>query len=247
MRVVAADVREEALADVAAELRDSGVPHVATPVDVADASSVDRLRDVAVSRFGSVHVVHNNAGVALPPMPVWEVDPTLWSWILGVNLQGVINGIRSFVPLLVAQDQGHVVNTSSLAGLRTGPRLGAYTVTKQAVVALSEVLAADLARAGSNVGVSVVCPSAVPTNLTESSTVTWPAGAVRSAENQPRNDGSVPYTVVTADVVADRIHDAILANVLHVITHPETLALVSPRFARILDACRAVQGTGFVR
>jgi NAD(P)-dependent dehydrogenase (short-subunit alcohol dehydrogenase family) len=190
--------------------------------------------------FGAVHVVHNNAGVALPPMPLWEVDDALWRWIIGVNLLGVINGIHTFVPLLVAQGNGHVVNTSSLGGLRAGARLGAYSATKHAVIALSESLAADLRRVGADVGVSVVCPSAVPTNLGETSARNWPDTAPRPDITEPRNDGSIPYTVLQPEAIADMVHDAILENRLYVITHPETRELIAPRFDAILEACPAV-------
>ena len=115
--------------------------------DVSDAASVRALRDQALDRFGAVHLVHNNAGIGLGG-PIWEVSEEDWRWILGVNLWGVVHGIATFMPLLIEQGEGHVVNTASIAGLITAPFLGPYNATKQAVVAISETLFKDLQAVG---------------------------------------------------------------------------------------------------
>lgn len=237
MRVVIADVGTDDLERVKGELEDAAVPVIAVPTDVSDAAAVARLRDAALEAFGAVHVVHNNAGVALPPMPVWEVDRSLWEWIVGVNLWGVINGIAAFVPLLVAQDEGHVVNTSSLAGLVSNGRLGPYATTKHAVVGLTEALRGDLRRAGANVGASVVCPALVPTNLGATSARNWPAGAPRPDVTEPRHDPAVPSSAQSPAAVAEMILAAILENRPYVITHQETRSIVGRRFEEILAAC----------
>ena len=237
MRVVIADVATDDLERVRRELEDAAVPVIAVPTDVSDRAAMERLRDAALEAFGAVHVVHNNAGVALPPMPVWEVDETLWEWIIGVNLRSVINGIRTFVPLLVAQDEGHVVNTSSLGGLISNGRLGAYSTTKYGVVALTEALRGDLRRAGANVGASVVCPALVPTNLGATSARNWPADAPRPDLSEPRHDPAVRSSAQSPEAVAEMILAAILDNRLYVITHKETRGIVSKRFDAILAAC----------
>src|SRR5262249_45362132 len=127
---------------------------------------VDALRDRALEAFGAVHVVCNNAGVTGLGRSVWEMSRRDWEWVLGVNLWGVINGIRAFVPVLTGQDAAHVVNTGSMAGLTSGI-LGPYSVTKHAVVALSESLHYQLAQRGAAVGVSVLCPGWVRTRISE--------------------------------------------------------------------------------
>ena len=125
------------------------------------------LRDQTLTRLGGVHVVCNNAGVS-PLGAVWENSAADWQWILGVNLWGVIHGVRAFAPRLIAQDEGHIVNTASVAGLISPPGSGAYNVTKHAVVALSESLHHDLRERDSQVGVSVLCPAYVPTGIVDS-------------------------------------------------------------------------------
>src|SRR5690242_6256738 len=142
-------------------------------------------------------------------MRIWEVDQRLWDWIMGVNAQRVINGIRTFVPHLVAQEEGHVINTASQGALRANGRLGTYATTKYAVMAIAESLKGDLACTGANVGVSVVCPSAVPTALTETSAANWPDDVPRPDVTEPRNDGSMPFSLIAPEVVADIIHDGI--------------------------------------
>jgi NAD(P)-dependent dehydrogenase (short-subunit alcohol dehydrogenase family) len=165
MHVVMADVEEPALSKAASALADKGASVLPVLTDVADRASVDALRDSTVSAFGAVHVVCNNAGVGGPHGPLWECPPGEWDWVLGVNLGGVINGVRAFIPLLLEQDAGHLVNTSSIFGVFAGT-LGPYGVSKHAVAALTETLYFNLKSLGvSHVGVSVLCPGAVRTNF----------------------------------------------------------------------------------
>jgi NAD(P)-dependent dehydrogenase (short-subunit alcohol dehydrogenase family) len=165
MRVVMADVEEPALSAAAARLAGSGAPVLPVVTDVSDRGCVSALRDSAVSAYGAVHLVCNNAGVGGPHGPLWECQPGEWDWVLGVNLGGVINGVRAFMPLLLEQDAGHMVNTASVFGVFAGA-LGPYGVSKHAVVALTETLHFNLESAGaSHVGVSVLCPGAVRTNF----------------------------------------------------------------------------------
>jgi NAD(P)-dependent dehydrogenase (short-subunit alcohol dehydrogenase family) len=166
---VMADVEEPALSTAAATLAESGASVLPVVTDVADLPAVEALRDAALSRFGAVHVVCNNAGVGGSHGPLWECPPGEWEWVLGVNLNGVMNGVRAFMPVLLSQDTGHLVNTSSIFGAFAGT-LGPYGVSKHAVTALTETLYFNLNSLGiAHVGVSVLCPGAVRTNFGTSS------------------------------------------------------------------------------
>ena len=167
----------------------------------------DALRDRALDRFGAVHLVHNNAGVGVGG-PIWEVSEEDWRWILDVNLWGVVHGINTFVPLLMEQGEGHVVNTASIAGLVASPFLGPYNATKQAVVAISETLFKDLQLAGSPVGVSVLCPGFVQTRIDESerNRPSWaPAAEGEDAENMRGAIKALIASGIPPAVVADGV------------------------------------------
>jgi NAD(P)-dependent dehydrogenase (short-subunit alcohol dehydrogenase family) len=164
-----ADVEESALSKAAEKAGASGASVLPVVTDVADRSAVEALRDAALSAYGAVHVVCNNAGVGGPHGPLWECPPGEWDWVLGVNLEGVMNGVRSFMPVLLEQDAGHLLNTSSIFGAFAGT-LGPYGVSKHAVTALTETLYFNLRSLGvTHVGVSVLCPGAVRTNFGTSS------------------------------------------------------------------------------
>jgi len=164
MRVVMADVEQPALAEASGKLSGQGATVLPVPTDVASADQVAALRDAAVRAFGAVHLLCNNAGVGGPHGPLWQIPAGDWEWVLRVNLGGVINGIRSFVPLLLAQDAAHIVNTASVFGVFAGA-LGPYGISKHAIVALSETLHFQLRALDANVGVSVLCPGAVRTRF----------------------------------------------------------------------------------
>lgn len=170
--VVAADVDAGALDELVADPRFPSPARV-IPTDVSDPSSVEELADLVFREFGEVGVLCNNAGVG-PMGTIWEVDVPEWEWVLGVNLWGVINGVRSFVPRMLESGRaGHVVNTASMAGLIAGRemtrwRLGAYGASKHAVVAISHTLYAELRTAGAPIGVSLLCPAAVDTRIWDS-------------------------------------------------------------------------------
>jgi NAD(P)-dependent dehydrogenase (short-subunit alcohol dehydrogenase family) len=166
MRVVIGDIEAGPLDAAVAELRDAGVEVEGLVTDVSDAAQVQALADAAVARFGGVHVVCNNAASRAAASRGRRRSTR--EWVLGVTLWGVINGIRSFVPLLVQQDAGHVVDTASVAGLVAGPFMGPYNASKHAVVALSETLLHELAIAAPHVHVSVLCPGWVDTRIGES-------------------------------------------------------------------------------
>jgi len=163
MRVVVADVNGERAESVAAELPEGRA--VAQAVDVSDAAQVDTLADLAFDTFGAVHLLCNNAGVS-PAGKVWEFTADEWQWLVGVNVFGVANGLRSFVPCMIEQGEGHIVNTASGAGFVTTPRLGAYSATKHAIVAITVALRNELE--GTGIGASVLVPAGVATNIGDS-------------------------------------------------------------------------------
>ncbi|NUT78806.1 SDR family NAD(P)-dependent oxidoreductase [Pseudomonas sp. C1C7] len=177
MRLVLADRDAAGLQSLCDELKAGGVQAVACVTDVGDVQQVERLRDCAVEQFGGVDLLFNNAGVMQTGFS-WEITDAQWQRMLDVNLGGVLNGIRTFVPLLLSQGRGaHVINTASLAGLVSSPLMAPYNVTKQAVVALSETLHYELAMLGAPVTVSVLCPGPVASEIMASNQVADSAGS----------------------------------------------------------------------
>lgn len=235
MHVVIGDIEEGPLAATADEL---GVFGVRT--DVTDAASVAALADATLERFGAVHVLCNNAGVGGGGL-IKDLTLKDWRWVIDVSLWGVIHGLHSFLPYLLQNpDGGHIVNTASLAGLVAGPGIGPYNAAKYGVVAISETLAAELAAEDSQVGVSVLCPGLVRTNIFTSQRNRpaelrndKPKTAARAA-NQQITDALLAEGVDPSTVAA-KVFDAIRANRFWIITHPEYLPSVADRFARIQD------------
>ena len=236
-KVVMADIEVDALEAASVGLGSDA--EVLTMVcDVSDPVQVEALRDAAVARFGTVHVVVNNAGVSSAG-PVWTQSLEDWQWVLGVNLYGVVNGIRTFAPLLIEQGEGHIVNTASMAGLTLPPFMSTYNVSKHAVVTLSETLFADLALAGaSGVGVSVLCPGWVRTRIHE---------AARNRPGSPAPDvdgptagfgdfvGALIADGLDPDDVADQVIDAILTRRFYILTHPDWMPMITGRVDRIVE------------
>ena len=231
MKIVIADIEEGPLKEAEGELAGQGAEVIGVVTDVSDAAAVRELRDRALDRFGAVHLVHNNAGIGTGG-PIWEFSEEDWRWIIGVNQWGVIHGISTFVPLLMEQGEGHVVNTASIAGLTTTAFLGPYHATKFAVVAMSEVLYKDLQVAGSQVGVSVLCPGFVQTRIAESdrNRPAWaPEREVEGAEElraviQGMVDGGIPPATVAARVI-----EAVKTNTFYILTHPELTEAIQTR------------------
>ena len=239
MKLVLADIEPDALRQAAADLRASGIEVVTQVTDVSDGDQVDELGRVALEAFGAVHLVCNNAGVGGGGL-INTLTTADWQWVLGVNLWGVIHGMRVFLPMLIEQGEGHIVNTASVAGLFAAPFMGPYNASKFAVVAISETAFNELAMTGSNVGVSVLCPSWVKTRIHE------------SARNRPddlRNeaDEGVPDSVVaeaiagfiagglTPEDVAEQVADAVAAKRFYILTHPDSKEMVRQRMEAILD------------
>lgn len=239
MDVALADVDEEGLKDTADAATRLGVRTFTMRVDVSKAADVDAFADRTVKELQAVHVVCNNAGVS-PLGAVWEASVADWQWILGVNLWGVIHGVRAFTPHLVAQNEGHIVNTASVAGLISPPGSGAYNVTKHAVVALSESLLHDLRSRGSAVGVSVLCPAYVPTRITDSERnrpAELPASQ-KSKETLAR-EAMLRKAVQSGKVSADQVAQAVLAAVkeerFYILTHPRIKGAIQARMEDILQ------------
>jgi len=234
MRVVIADVERKVLDTTAAEL---GAVPVLT--DVSDLSSVRALAVEACRRFGTVHVVCNNAGVG-PFGRIADLTVDDWRWMLDVNLWGVIHGVTVFLPILRANaDGGHIVNTASVGGMVTMPGLGAYAVTKYGVVALSETLAQELEQEGSRVGVTVLCPGPTRTNI-KSSTRNRPTalrGALADVDLEASEFGASARWL-SPDDVGRIVVEAIRRGELYAFTHPEQLGVVEQRFHKILAAAR---------
>ena len=238
MRIVLADVEEQALDTASEELRASGAEAVGIQTDVSVAADVEHLRDVALRAFGAVHVVCNNAGVGAGG-PIWTVPLESWRWILGVNLWGVIHGVHAFTPLLVEQGDGHIVNTASAAGIVSAPFLGPYVTSKHAVVALSESLALDLA--GTGVGVSVLCPLWVRTRIHESSR-NAPAEVLNAEAahevSMPAHLSQLAAIVergLEPGVVAGQVTDAVRADRFYVLPHPQVKQAAVERVRRLAE------------
>jgi NAD(P)-dependent dehydrogenase (short-subunit alcohol dehydrogenase family) len=229
LRVVLADVEAAALAEAVRQIDGS----LGVPTDVSERAQVQSLHDQAVDRFGRVDVVCNNAGVGIAPRVVWEMHELDWKWVLGVNLWGVVHGVGVFVPGMVERGRGHVVNTASIMGLGSWPLSGPYTVSKHGVVALSETLRTELAQKAPGVGVTVLCPSYVPTRIAD-------AARNRPASLTPTGQAPLPprelrgHTPVAPRTVGDQVVDAIERGRFYLPTHPGQDAVVRQRFEVML-------------
>jgi NAD(P)-dependent dehydrogenase (short-subunit alcohol dehydrogenase family) len=251
MRIVLADVEAEPLAAAVAELEGAGARAIGIEADVAVAADVEAVRDRALAEFGAVHVVCNNAGVG--GGAIIDAPLALWEWTIGVNLMGVVHGVHTFLPLLLEQDEGHIVNTASLAGLHGVAGLGIYSTTKFAVVGLSESLFHDLVARGSNVGVSLLCPGFVQTRIGESFRNAPPS--IGDYAERPDAQAAVEFAKalteagIPPEVVADAVRDAILDRTFYVVPHEHAAVVTTHGRAEwmaggappALDPARAVQ------
>jgi NAD(P)-dependent dehydrogenase (short-subunit alcohol dehydrogenase family) len=240
MKAVLADVEAEALARTEASLKGSGAAVLAVRTDVSQARDIEALARKALEAFGAVHLLCNNAGVATIGS-VWESPLADWEWLVGVNLWGVVHGVRVFVPLMLAQDtECHIVNTAFLSGLLSLPGSGAYNVTKHAVVTLSETLHHELAERGAKVKVSVLCPGIVNTRIMESARnrpghlpaagpLDPASGARWEAIRQLVQAGTPPGQV------ADAVFEALRKDQFYILTHPEGKEYVRTRMEDILQ------------
>jgi len=236
MRVVLADIEEAPLAAAAQQLRDEGAEALAVVTDVSSLSSIEDLRDETLSVYGGAHLLCNNAGVAVGRL-TWETTNEDWNWVLGVNLWGVVHGIRAFLPgMLASGNEGHIVNVASMAGLITAPGMSIYNTTKHAVVGLSETLYYELQLTGARVGVSVLCPGWVNTRIMDAER-NRPAGMRHTTAAQPAFAGPMEDMARQAlahgmrpSGVAEQVFDAVQNNRFWILTHPDMAPMVEQRF-----------------
>jgi NAD(P)-dependent dehydrogenase (short-subunit alcohol dehydrogenase family) len=240
MKLALADVQADALAAAQAEFEAQGIETVSRIVDVADGAKVSAFADEVHATFGTAHLLFNNAGVGTAGL-IWENSERDWSWTLGVNLWGVIHGIRAFVPRMIAaanNDAGfhaHVVNTASMAGLVNPPMSGVYNVSKHAVVALTETLYHDLALVTQQVNCSVLCPFYVPTGIHQSARnrpealVNEDTQTASQRVAQAMVEKAVTHGRVTAAQVAQLTFAAIAENRFYIVSHPQALESVRIR------------------
>jgi NAD(P)-dependent dehydrogenase (short-subunit alcohol dehydrogenase family) len=241
VKLVLADIDERALAATVAELEARGTRVVGQRTDVSQAEEVERLAKAALAAFGAVHIVCNNAGVVSLGV-VWENAEADWRWALGVNLWGVIHGVRVFTPILLRQgDEGHIVNTASVSGLISPPGMGVYNVTKHAVVALTETLHHDLAAKSDKVRCSVVCPAYFPSGIADSERsrpAEHAAGETKSAEQlglEANLRKAVQAGRLGAPDIADAVFTAIRDERFYVLTHPKIKGAIERRMRDVLE------------
>ncbi|MDQ6628694.1 MAG: SDR family oxidoreductase [Pseudomonadota bacterium] len=246
MNVVMADVQDDALQRAATEVEALGAKVLAHRLDVGNAAEVEALAAAVAARFGAPHLVFNNAGVGAGGL-IWESSVADWQWVLGVNLMGVVHGVRVFTPMMLAAAgadpnfEGHIVNTASMAGLINAPNMGIYNVSKHAVVALSETLYQDLHLVTDRIGASVLCPFFVPTGITKSARnrpgeLAAAAPTKSQLIGQAMSDRAVGRGKLTAAEVAQFVFDAVEENRFYIYSHPQALASVQTRLEDIMQA-----------
>jgi NADP-dependent 3-hydroxy acid dehydrogenase YdfG len=242
MRVVLADIEESALARTESEMKAMGATVLSVVTDVSKAADIEALAQRTLDAFGAVHLLCNNAGVGKAGT-IWEVSPAEWAWHINVNLWGVIHGVRTFVPIMLAQDtECHILNTSSVTGIVAYPGLGVYQVTKAGIVSLSETLYLELLLCEAKIGVSVLCPGLVNTRI-------WDCERTRSAEQREKGVGLMedPDDLARKEglrkamengmdprQVADCAFDAIKAGRFYILTHAAENHLVRARTENML-------------
>ncbi|MCW7540633.1 SDR family oxidoreductase [Aquabacterium sp. A7-Y] len=245
MNVVMADVQQDALDKAAAEIRGLGAKVLPFRLDVSKAAEVEALGAATVQEFGVPHLVFNNAGVAFGGL-IWEHSLKDWEWVVGVNLMGVAHGVRVFTPLMIEaarsnpEYEGHIVNTASMAGLLNSPNMGAYNVTKHAVVSLSETLYQDLHLVTDQVDCSVLCPYFVPTGIHEShrnrpkDSLTGAKPTASQLVAQAMSAKAVTSGKVTAQEVAQKVMNAVRDHQFYIYSHPQALGMVQKRLEDVV-------------
>jgi NAD(P)-dependent dehydrogenase (short-subunit alcohol dehydrogenase family) len=248
MNLVLVDVQQDALDRAASEMQTAGAAVLARRVDVSRSDDMELLGAEVLARFGAPHLVFNNAGVGAGGL-IWETGTRDWEWVLGVNLMGVVHGVRVFTPMMLAAARddagyrGHIVNTASMAGLLNPPNMGVYNVSKHAVVSLSETLYQDLALVTDQVSASVLCPFFVPTGI-HLSARNRPAELAQDAVaptrsqliGQAMSEKAVTAGKVSAADVAQKVFDAVAARQFYIYSHPKAIRSVQTRMEDILMA-----------
>ena len=244
MNLVLVDVQQDALDKAEAEMKAQGVQVLARKVDVSNAQAMEQLAADVKQRFGAPHFVFNNAGVGAGGL-VWENSVADWEWVLGVNLWGVVHGVRLFTPMMLDAAksdpayQGHIVNTASMAGLLTPPNMGIYNVSKHAVVSLTETLYQDLQLVSDQVSASVLCPYFVPTGISQShrnrpADLAAEKPTASQLIGQAQSDKAVGSGKVSAADVAQKVFDAVASGQFYIYSHPQALGNVQSRMEAIV-------------
>lgn len=250
MKLVLASINPLKLDAVVAEFKARDADVIGVCTDVSKAEQVEALAAQVFSRFGNVHLLVNNAGVAIVK-PVWKTTPQDWDWVMGVNLYGVTNCLRAFIPAMLKNgEEGHIINTSSMAGLQSQPSMAAYNASKHAVVTVSEGLHHDLALSGAKIKVSVLCPLWVKTKITqaERNRPSDSALDLKALNTDAFNTGVFDPVVaktgkaifsgvrkgITADRIADAVFDAIQTDCFYILTDPDEIPKIRTRMEDIL-------------
>ena len=247
MKLVLADVQQDALDKTVAELEGQGAQVIGMICDVRKSEQVQALADATMARFGAVHLVFNNAGVGSGGL-IWENSEADWDWVIGVNVYGVVHGVRIFTKLMLEcaksdpAYEGHIVNTASMAGLLNAPTMGVYNVSKHAVVSLSETLYHDLQLVEAPIGASVLCPYFVPTGISQSHRNRPADVAMKSAATasqvaaQQMTVKAVESGKVSAADVSQITFEAIRNGQFYIYSHPGALGGVAERMGDIVNA-----------
>ena len=245
MQLVLIDVQQDALDAANAELQAAGAQTLVFRLDVSNAAQMEAMANSVKSRWGAPHLVFNNAGVGSGGL-IWENSTQDWDWLLGVNLMGVVHGVRLFTPMMLeaaVQDvawQGHIVNTASMAGLLNPPNMGVYNVSKHAVVALSETLYQDLRLVTGQIGASVLCPYFVDTGISQSF-----RNRPADMDGNPTRSQKVQHAMISKAVasgkvsaaeVAQLVFDAVANNQFYIYSHPKAIGAVQTRLEDVLQA-----------
>ena len=246
MNLVLVDVQQDALDAASAEVKATGAEVLSFKLDVSSAEQMEAMGRAVFERFGAPHFVFNNAGVGSGGL-IWENSVADWEWVLGVNVMGVVHGVRIFTPMMLeaaAKDpawQGHIVNTASMAGLLNPPNMGVYNVSKHAVVSLSETLYQDLQLVTNQIGASVLCPFFVATGISKSHRnrpAELRADKLTKSQiiQQAMTGKAVGSGKVSAADVAQRVFDAMDKNQFYIYSHPKAIQSVQTRLEDILQA-----------
>jgi NAD(P)-dependent dehydrogenase (short-subunit alcohol dehydrogenase family) len=248
MKLVVADIEPDALATTVTDLQERGFDAIGVATDVSREADIEALAAMALEHFGAVHLLHNNAGV-VSSGPIDLLDQATWKWVLGVDMWSVLFGIRTFLPIMKAQGDGHIVSTASVAGLQAAPNIGPYNVAKFGGVALPETLAAELRAEKSPIGVSVLCPGAVNTQIVHAER-NRPADVTASFRDSDearafRERAGAMLAQVGMDPadVATMVLDAVVDDRFWIITHPRWIEVMEARVTAMREG-RLVQGQG---
>ena len=245
MNLVLVDVQQDALDAATQEMQAAGAQVLTFKLDVSSASDMEAMGAAVLARFGAPHLVFNNAGVGSGGL-IWENSVKDWEWVLGVNVMGVVHGVRIFTPMMLAaaqQDaswQGHIVNTASMAGLLNAPNMGVYNVSKHAVVSLSETLYQDLSLVTDQISASVLCPFFVSTGISQShrnrpSELRGSKPTKSQLIGQAMSEKAVSSGKVSAADVAQLVFDGVASNQFYIYSHPKAIKSVQTRLEDIVQ------------